>query len=315
VYTLLNKRRLLQACQRAGLSTPETWFPVAAEDLRSLSSSLRYPVLVKPRTQILFWPHAKGIVATSAEDLLVRYDGFVRHTAHAPSLLAYDPDAGRPMIQAYLPEATEGIYNLSGFVDATGELSVLRASRKVLQRPRQLGVGLCFEDAEVDPDLAAKLLLLCRQLGYHGVFEAEFIEQDGRFLLIDFNPRFYGQMAFDVARESPLPLFAYLAAARRNEQLRASVQRARRSERSRWRRVYCSRLEFGLMLRLQKLAGNMRPDDLARWNGWLERHRDDLADAILDAADKGPAVAHVAAEILRFLRHPRSSLLQLASGN
>jgi hypothetical protein len=82
----------------------------------------------------------------------------------------------------------------------------MRAARKALPWPRRLGLGLCYEHAEVDPDAASKGLALCRRIGYHGAFEAELIRRAGGLLLIDFNPRFYGQMSFDIARGSPLPL-------------------------------------------------------------------------------------------------------------
>ena len=50
------------------------------------------------------------------------------------------------------------------------------------------------------------------RIGYFGVFEAEFIRLGDERLLIDFNPRFFGQMGFDVARGLPIVGLAYEAA-------------------------------------------------------------------------------------------------------
>jgi hypothetical protein len=52
----------------------------------------------------------------------------------------------------------------------------------------------------------------------------EFIRAGGKQLLIDFNPRFYSQMGFDIARGSPLPLLVYEAACGHEAQL-AEVSR------------------------------------------------------------------------------------------
>ena len=314
IYQLLNKRRLLQACAEVGIDTPQTWFPRDATALRRLETELSYPVLIKPQTQILYWPHAKGMVAKSREELSPTYKHLLQQAAYEPALLAYDPEVAQLMVQAYFPGAADSIYNLSGFIDETGELFAIRASRKVLQRPRQLGVGLCFEEAAAAPVLAGKLRALCRRVGYHGVFEVEFIEEGGRAMLIDFNPRFYGQMAFDVARDLPLPLMVYEAALGRRHQLRAAVQKAGEEVTTEPRgRVYCNRLEFHLLLRLERLAGNLASSDVARWKTWLREHSGAITDGTLDPEDRGPAFAHLTAEVLQYLRHPRSLIRQLSS--
>ena len=57
---------------------------------------------------------------------------------------------------------------------------------------------------------------LCREVGYFGVFEIEFLRVlDRGWAVIDFNPRFYHQMGFDIARGLPLPIWAYLGASGR----------------------------------------------------------------------------------------------------
>ena len=311
IYTLLNKHRLHRACSDVGLDTPATWFPDEGDDVERLGATVPYPLVVKPQTQILRWPHNKGCVVPSRETLRNSYDDLMRSATHSALLVDHDPDVVRPLLQEFFPHAAQNIYNLSGFVDETGDLFVVRASRKVLQRPRKLGVGLCFERAETDLPLAGRLLALCRRVGYYGAFEAEFIQQDRRFLLIDFNPRFYGQMGFDIARGLPLPLFVYEAALDRRERLRAMVERARESPAGPG--AFCNRLDLSLLLRLQRLAGNMDAADEARWRGWLASHDGAITDALIDASDRGPQLAYVLEEAGRFLRHPRSFFRDLGS--
>jgi hypothetical protein len=51
---------------------------------------------------------------------------------------------------------------------------------------------------------------VCELSGYVGVFEAAFIRASTDPRLIDFNPRFFGQMRFDVVRGLPAPWRTYL---------------------------------------------------------------------------------------------------------
>ena len=88
----------------------------------------------------------------------------------------------------------------------------MRAARKILQQPRAVGIGLCFEPCLVDPLLADRAKRLCERIGYYGVFELEFILVEGKAILIDFNGRFYHQIAFDIARGMELPALAHAGA-------------------------------------------------------------------------------------------------------
>src|SRR5262249_39724065 len=119
-----------------------------------------------------------------------------------------------PLVQQYYPQAAESVYTLSGFRETIGGGVIIRAARKILQQPRCIGTGLCFEPALVDPLLADRTKRLCERIGYYGVFELEFILAEGKAMLIDFNGRFYHQIAFDVARGMELPALAYAAATR-----------------------------------------------------------------------------------------------------
>jgi D-aspartate ligase len=306
VYTLLNKHRLIEACRGTGIEMPQTWMPRDLGDLERIEPQLSFPLLVKPQTQILFWPHAKGLVATSRSELRSAYRQLQADCAYSPALLEFDPGVREPLLQVYYAGATERIYTLSGFVDESGELFSFRASRKILQRPRQLGVGLCFEEAEIKPALAQRILGLCRKIGYYGVFEAEFIEDGERDLLIDFNPRFYGQMAFDTARGMPLPLLVYHAALQQQAALRAAVDlSAARGKPRGW--AYCNRMDFQLMIGQLRLGGRMNSQEAKRWRGWLAG-RENVIDPIVNGGDRGPAFAHLAALALGYVRHPRSFL-------
>jgi predicted ATP-grasp superfamily ATP-dependent carboligase len=305
---LLDKRELFAVCREVGIAAPVTHFPDDARHAAEIARHAAFPLLIKPTTQVLLRSHHKGVVVPNREALPGSLDAYRALTSYHPYVLARMPGADRPMLQEFHPRAAVGIYSVAGFVSASGAEGVVAlAARKVLQRPRRIGIGLCFEEAALRPELAERLAALCRAVGFHGVFEAEFIEADGEFLLIDFNPRFYSQMAFEVDRGLPLPLLAYEAALGRSPVLRD----ARRALRDRAgiaddeRRVYTHRVILGLVTTLQRLAGAMSPAEAARWRAWYRSHRRRVSDAVLDRGDRLPALVDVVSTLVGYGRHPR----------
>lgn len=305
VYGLLNKRKLFEVGQQMGLRLPRTWFPESEADLDAISREARFPVLIKPTTQILYSTHRKGHPVSEPSQLAEEYRAFSRD-GYADMLVRFDPAVARPMVQEFHPEAAQGIYSLSGFVDETGELFEVRGAMKVLQRPRRLGVGVCFESAPVREDLADGLKRLCKRLGYHGVFEVEFIQTKDDFLLIDFNPRYYGQMGFDIARGLPLPLLAYHAALGDRDALEREVKAARE-----WRgrgEVFCNRIALEMLLNLQRLSGALPGEEARQWRQWLESHRGLAVDPLIDSDDLVPSAVELAQILYVSARHPRAFL-------
>lgn len=308
IYGLLNKRQLSDHARAVGIDAPRSWFPKDAGDLEQVSAEAHFPVLVKPVTQILFRSHRKGAHVESREALRDAYESIAQER-YAERLLAFDASVKNPSVQEYLPEAIESIYNLSGFIDEGGEGFIASATLKVLQRPRRLGVGVCFTTAEVDEDLAAKLRALCRRVGYHGVFEAEFIRAGGKSLLIDFNPRFFGQMGFDIARGVPLPLMAFHGA-RGDKAALAQVLREAQ-DRRRDDVHYVHRMALEVMLRAQRLSGALSQPEWEKWQQFSDGSRIPVVDAVLDSDDVRPAAIEMAHQLYGYARHPRAFLRHL----
>ena len=304
MYTLLNKRRLVERCSSLGIDTPRAWFPESSAELAAVAAELPYPVMIKPVTQILFESHCKGVIVRDREELAAQFKRFSR-LRYGRAIIEFDPTVTRPFLQEYFAEAADGIYNVSGFIDRSGKSVAVRASVKVLQHPRQIGVGLCFERAPLRQELVNKVTALCRSVGYHGVFEVEFIQTAGRFLLIDFNPRFYNQMAFDVERGLDVALLSYFSAlgddSRVEELLRSS-----RDEPGHGPRVHLHRFNFEIMMRAQGLSGALSGGERRSWRSWYSQHSDCSTDATLDRFDWVPAVLDAARNVYGYLRHPRA---------
>jgi len=304
IITLLDKKRLHDACAEVGIEVPETRALGEAGVDSPLVNDLRWPVLLKPRTQVFMDTGVKGFIAHDRAELGSQLARFKQLVGFNEVLTKRHPDIAEPMVQEYLTAAETSIFSCSGFITEDGDI-VVRAAMKVLQRPRKVGIGLCFESRPIEEPLVEKLRVLCKRIGYFGSFESEFIVDGDRRLLIDFNPRFYSQMGFDIARSLPLPLLVWHAARGETELLREEMAKARAWKPS-GHEVYCHKTMLDLVLTLQGMSGQMSKDDVRRWRSWYREHKSGVTDAVRDPDDRMPAVIDTALWFEHFALHPRN---------
>lgn len=313
LVVLLDKSSLMDHARAAGLDVPETWLPKSDAEAEQVIRDQEGLLLIKPRTQCLLRAHVKGAIVRGGRrveahdgrgDSAHAYANFRRANIFAPEVAARFPDWTWPMIQRYHPEAIERVYSLAGFRDRSGRHVIMRAEEKVLQQPRQLGTGLCFEAAAVDANLAAGVRRLLENIGYFGVFEAEFIRLGDRALLIDLNGRLYNQLAFDIARGIPLPKLFYEGALGHDETVAAMISKIP-AEDPAGPRAFCNRSELAVLVGFRRLLGKMSKEDLARWKVWQTADTSEVIDAIDDREDPQPRIAGIVQQLYSSMRHPR----------
>ena len=309
---ILDKGLLHQNACAVGIETPETWFPQSANEADRIVREAGGQIIAKPRSQLCASSGAKGMLINSAVTSRGNiYDRLVRHFGLSNAFTKRFPEMAMPMLQRYHPEAMQKIYSLSGFRDRSGSLIVMRAALKILQQPRHLGIGLCFEEAEVIPDIAQKTVLLCERIGYYGAFELEFIVAQGRMLLIDFNGRFYNQLAFDIARGMDLPGMVYAGATGATEELERLVSRVPPRDKEQ-PLVFCHGFGLSLSVAAQQLFKKMSREEATHWLEWRKTYKGRVVDAIHDADDPLPAVFDIASRVGEYMRYPRKFLGDMA---
>lgn len=305
VYRILNKQRIYESCLRTGIRAPKTWFPRGEKELQAILGELKEEVILKPKTQVQLESGAKAAEIPKGGDFAENFRAFIRNNPYGKDLVAHDPDVVWPMLQTYHRQAAFGIYSLAGFTDGSPRTPLIRASRKILQRPRKLGIGLCFQSAPVLPELVEQVGALTRDLNYRGPFEIEFIEHEGDFLLIDFNPRNYSQMQFEIDRALPIPYLQWLAATEQKTRLDEEWKLA-----SNWTHdtsyVYCHTLLLTLVERGQKLTQLVGGEKSEAWDGWRRKHDGHLTDAVRVSGDPVPVVFDAIKHARDFVRHPRA---------
>ena len=124
---------------------------------------------------------------------------------------------------------------------------------------------------------------LFQATGYYGVFDAEFIECEGRKLLIDVNPRFYNHMAFEIDRGLPLAWLAYLAAIGDRENLKSEIKKVAATPVQ--PRAYVHRLPTALLLLAQRLGRGMSREEQIRWRRWISKQGRCVTDPARAAGD------------------------------
>lgn len=308
-YNLLNKEKLFYSCRSLGIDCPETWVPVGEKALQDLANTVDYPVLVKPKTQAGMKINQKGALCRSKEELLSAFNLFKQRFSYRQEILDYDPTLVNLMVQKFHPEASENIYSLAGFFDQKSNTYVLRASEKVLQQPLRIGTGLCFESREVYEKPARQLRELLEHVGYKGAFEAEFIhlKNQDRFLLIDLNSRFYGQMGFEIARNLPVARLCYFAAIEEREQIEKLVEASLTWDHTvLWKHRILWMLFF--FVTTTWIGGQMPRSRRRSWIEWA--HTGNCYDPIYATDDPRPAWAYFWNQLASNLRHPRAFFYQ-----
>ena len=162
-------------------------------------------------------------------------------------------------------------------------------------------MGVCFESTPLDPALAEQTARLCRSLGFFGVFEVEYIWDGGRWAAIDFNPRFFNQMALDIARGLPLARLCYYDAIGDVRRLAALVEQAHASP---LEYKFCVRDGFTmhLILMFRSLTGRMSRRDRLGWRQWSKSNRPGMKDLIRAWDDPWVWPVHMMSEVKFGLR-------------
>jgi D-aspartate ligase len=292
---ILDKKLFSEAALKVGLSVLPTWDPLSLEELAGLAPNLPFPILIKPRTHVHRVRNDKGVAVDSPHELIRQYRRFVHREQERATDNPLLPDARRPILQKLVRVGNEGVLSITGFIDRTGELFVTRAARKVFLRSQPVGVGVCFEAEPSPKELPDLVRRLCRELGYFGLFEVEFLRFEGYWVVIDFNPRMFSQIGLDIRRGMPLPLLACLDAVNDTDALREEVAKAQavRDEQT----VFCDRFTLRAILLAKVLTARISIQELSTWRGWMKQHAAHAVDFAADGDDPRPGVVHVLSEV------------------
>jgi predicted ATP-grasp superfamily ATP-dependent carboligase len=202
---LSNKKELHDLCRTLDIPTPEHALPTDEDELVALAADVSYPVVAKRAASWLgsFDDDAPSVfVANDAAELLSAYRRM------------QSPQAPNVLVQEYIPGRADAIWMFNGYFDARSDSRVAFTGQKLRQCGPDRGpttLGICSSNQAV----ADMIRRLVKEVGYRGIIDVGFRydERDGRYKLLDVNPRigssfrlFVGDNGLDVLRALYLDL-------------------------------------------------------------------------------------------------------------
>ncbi len=195
--SIQSKRHQLDVAESIGFPVPRTFHPRTAAEAQAAGAEIGFPLLVKPAANVGF-RRAHNVQLFRCENA-------------AELARAYDDAAPyEPMVQELVPGGAEEMYTLGSYLSADGEALGLFSGRKLRQTRGFTGVARVAEAVWVD-EVVEQGLALLRALRFHGLSQVEMIRdrRDGRYKLIEVNPRLWQWHGLAAAVGVDLPWIAY----------------------------------------------------------------------------------------------------------
>jgi D-aspartate ligase len=201
VAAAMNKAQQYETAAAAGIPTATTYRPATFEDVVALSRQLMYPVIIKPEVGHLWrqgFSRDKAILVHNHEEL----------TAHFREIF---PSGHRALIQTVILGPNTNHCKVCAYIGRDGHPLGAMCMRKVRQYPTDFGVGTLMESVH-EPELTELGLRFFTAMQWRGPGSIEFKrdDRDGKWKLIELNPRFWQQNALATDCGMNLPLLGYL---------------------------------------------------------------------------------------------------------
>ena len=192
-----SKRAQLEEAAAAGVDAPRTRYPRSPGDARGAAEEIGLPVLVKPEHPIGFKLRFRR-QAFRCETLDEVEDAYTRAEEFAP------------MVQELVPGGDDTLYTVGSYLTRDGRPLGIFSGRKLRQTPP--GIGTCrVGEAVWVQDAVDSALRLLEGFGYFGLSQVEFKRdpRDGKFKLMEINPRLWQWHGLAAACGIDLPRIAY----------------------------------------------------------------------------------------------------------
>jgi D-aspartate ligase len=192
-----SKRAQLEEAATAGVDVPRTRYPRSPVDARGAAEEIGLPVLVKPEHPIGF-------------KLRFRRQAFRCETVDEVEDAYTRAEEFAPMVQELIPGGDDTLYTIGSYLTRDGRPLGIFSGRKLRQTPP--GIGTCrVGEAVWVQDAVDSALRLLEGFGYFGLSQVEFKRdpRDGKFKLMEINPRLWQWHGLAAACGIDLPRIAY----------------------------------------------------------------------------------------------------------
>ncbi|WP_281659009.1 carbamoyl-phosphate synthase [Halobacillus sp. Cin3] len=199
IMDLLDKKRTYELAVQHHVPTAKTFFIEDEQQLDEAIAQLEFPCILKPVFGHEFRKHVnkKAIHIENADMLKEVY----------PAYRAF----GELIIQEIIPGDNQCFYKIATFFDEDMRLLALFTLQKNHQFPAQFGTGAHIVSRRI-PELVEEGLPLLKALNLKGIGMIEYKKdpRDGRYKLIEINPRFWLTHSLTGASGVDFAYFYYL---------------------------------------------------------------------------------------------------------
>lgn len=199
IQTVYDKRLTYKHAQKTGFPIPETFFPANEDDL--MTRDISYPVILKPAIMRHFFTmtHRKVLCAQNPDELRRRY-------REACGIIPAD----EIIIQDMIPDCADNLYGFCPFFKE-GYVYGRIVAKRPRQHPMDFGQASTFAQTVDLPEIENLGARFLKSIGYYGLCEVEFIFdcRDGKFKLLEVNPRIWGWHTLSEAAGVPLGYLVY----------------------------------------------------------------------------------------------------------
>ncbi|MDX2827403.1 ATP-grasp domain-containing protein [Streptomyces ipomoeae] len=200
---LASKQGLHELCVEHGVPSPAAAFPQSYEDVERFAEQARFPVVAKNREAFerRRQPAVNGTTRIGDREGLLR---LARGWGERPGVI----------LQEYLPREDAEDWIVHAYFDADSTPLVMFTGVKVRSWPPHAGMTANAYIVD-NPELADAAARFIKQIGFSGIIDLDlrFDRRDGRYKLLDFNPRmgaqfrlFENEAGVDVVRAMHLDL-------------------------------------------------------------------------------------------------------------
>lgn len=182
--TLANKRCLYDLCHRLGIACPHTVFPHSREELLDLIACMQFPMVVKATEPWLLPENLRSTIIISDRPEIIDYCNNFWRQAPTTNL----------MIQEMLPAGSSEDWFVHGYCDHRSIPVAMFTGVKLRSYPTFAGPTTLGRSVENDV-LREQATQLLSAIGYRGIMDLDYRldNRDGRYNLLDFNPRIGAQ--------------------------------------------------------------------------------------------------------------------------
>jgi predicted ATP-grasp superfamily ATP-dependent carboligase len=181
--SLASKHDLSMLCHRVGVPAARSVRPQTLTEVIDAGADLGFPLVIK-NDRVWSRLVQPGVPNTT----------IVRDAPALRALVAQWRTLPSVIVQEYLPPTSAGDWMVNGYFSTNEAAHVVLTGRKLRSWPPAVGPATRSITAD-SPDLARLTVELCQGVGFRGVCDLDwrFDARDGRYKLVDFNPRLGAQ--------------------------------------------------------------------------------------------------------------------------